>query len=69
MSLFADSEGPEQADLGFRCLHMPEDKFSHDAAHLMLENINDVIQEKATITQHSIPMTWKSKKSWTNNDK
>ena len=24
-----------QADLGHRCPHMPEDTFSHDAAHLI----------------------------------
>ena len=31
MILLADCEGPDQlADLGNRCPHMPEDKFSHD---------------------------------------
>ena len=34
MSLLADGDGPDecadaQADLGFRCPHMPEDMFSH----------------------------------------
>ena len=32
--LLADSEGPDQTDLGLRCPHMPEDTFSHDAANI-----------------------------------
>ena len=38
MILLADSEGPDQtsqAVLGFRCLYMPEDSFSHSMAHMM----------------------------------
>ena len=38
MILFADSEGPDQTDAqsdqGIRCIHMPEDTFSHGPAHL-----------------------------------
>ena len=38
MILLVDSEGLDQtaqADLGLHCPHMPEDTFSHAAAHLI----------------------------------
>ena len=38
MIMLAESEDPDQtdakADLGLRCPHMPEDKFSHGASKL-----------------------------------
>ena len=31
----SDKEGPDQADLGLRCPHMPKDTFSHGAARVI----------------------------------
>ena len=36
--LLADSEGPDQSDLGLRCLHMPEDTPSHGVVHSLQSN-------------------------------
>ena len=51
MIQLADNEGLDQtaqADLGLRCPHMPEDTFSHAAAHLS-NRINEFWQEKYTL--------------------
>ena len=37
-----------QADLGLRCLHMPEDMFSHGAAHVFI--VNNILQGEFTIS-------------------
>ena len=38
--LFADSEGPDaQSDLGLRCPHKPEHKFSHGEAQLYMHGL------------------------------
>ena len=54
-----DGEGPAgaQAELGIRCPHMPEDTFSHGAAHIKrpLKGMNILSEEHILSNCYRLP--------------